>query len=125
MEPAAIIGEVWLRRTDILTLLDISDSTLRRWERSGRMPRAAWLVLRSVAQGLPVLVSRSRQWLDHRFGPDGALYTPTGYPIYPSDLWVLEFARLNGMLPARAHHRGLKTVGWNEQAAANEELAQA
>lgn len=66
------------------------------------MPRAAFLVLASVASGLPVLPSRSHQWDGHRFGRDGALYTPTGYPIYPADLWLFEFANRNGCLePAK------------------------
>ena len=77
--------------------------TFERWRTIGGMPRAAHLVLASVASGLPVLPFRSHQWADHRFGPDGALYTPTGYPIYPADLWLFEFAQVNGMLrPAAA-----------------------
>ena len=105
MESAEIIGDVWLRREQILTLLDISESTLRRWERSNCMPRAAWLVLRSVAQGLPVLPSRSDQWHGHRFGPNGALYTPTGYPIYPADLWLFEFLMINGEISQAKRRR--------------------
>jgi hypothetical protein len=98
MESAEIIEECWLRSEEIKTLLHISDSTLYRWKRSGLIPRAPWLVLRSVAQGLPVLASRSHQWAGHRFGPDGALYRPNGYPIYPGDLWVFEFLNINGAI---------------------------
>ncbi|MGB7756776.1 MAG: hypothetical protein WBL23_12000 [Salinisphaera sp.] len=36
----------------------------------------------------------------HRFARDGPLYTPTGYPIYPADLWLFEFAQRNDMLTA-------------------------
>jgi len=97
-ESTLIIDECCLRPKAIMTLLDISECTFYRWKRSGQMPRSAWLVLRSVAQGLPVLPSRSHQWELHRFGRDGALYTPTGYPIYPYDLWVFEFANKNGIL---------------------------
>ncbi|KEZ78979.1 hypothetical protein C41B8_02577 [Salinisphaera hydrothermalis C41B8] len=84
-----------MRPDQITTLLEISPATLYRWRSTGRMPRAAFLVLASVASGLPVLPSRSHQWSGHRFGRDGALYTPTGYPIYPADLWLFEFAQRN------------------------------
>ncbi|MES1935447.1 hypothetical protein [Salinisphaera hydrothermalis] len=85
-----------------MTLLDISESTFYRWKLIGTMPRAHYLVLRSVARGLPVLASMSRVWDGHYFGVDGALYTPTGYPMYPADLWLFEFANRNGCLePAK------------------------
>ncbi|WP_423824066.1 hypothetical protein V5738_08875 [Salinisphaera sp. SPP-AMP-43] len=102
MDDWSTVGDCWLRPDQIRTLLDISESTFYRWQRAGRLPRPAWLVLRSVALGLPVLPSRSNQWRDHRFGRNGALYTPTGYPIYPGDLWLFEFANKNGILePAK------------------------
>lgn len=120
MDDWSIIDDCWLRDDQIKTLLNISESTFYRWQRSGRLPRAAWLVLRSVALGLPVLPSRSHQWEDHRFGRNGALYTPTGYPIYPCDLWVLEFARMNCMLPPRLDNRLEKALSANVAEAAND-----
>lgn len=79
-----------------MMLLDISESTYYRWRAGYRMPRAASLVLRSVARGLPVLASRSRMWEGYRFAVDGSLRRPNDYPLFPGDLWLYEFLMLNG-----------------------------
>tara|TARA_B100000678_G_scaffold80352_1_gene66706 strand:- start:5680 stop:6030 length:351 start_codon:yes stop_codon:yes gene_type:complete len=87
-----------MRPRAVMTLLDISESTFYRWVQSGSMPQAHYLVMLSVARGLPVLPSRSGQWDGHFFGRSGELRTPTGYGIYPRDLWLFEFANKNGLM---------------------------
>lgn len=94
---ANIIEKTGLSDAKISTLLQVKTTTIKRWRREGHVPHQAGLILRSVALGLPILMSRSEQWDGHRFRPTGELETPTGYAIYPCDLWLFEFMQRNQM----------------------------
>lgn len=81
-------------------LLGVTPRTLQRWEQNDRIPQAAALVLRSIWSGLPVLADQI--WPGWRFAVDGSLQTPGDYPLWPRDLWALEFLYRNGLFPAAA-----------------------
>lgn len=81
-------------------LLGKSIRTLQHWEATDHVPRAPALVLRSVWSGLPVLATQ--MWRGWRFDPAGALRTPGDYPLWPSDLWGLEFLYRNGLYGSAA-----------------------
>ena len=107
---ADLLYECGLRPQQIMMLLDVSQSTYYRWRAGYPMPRAAWLVLRSVAHGLPVLMSRSSMWDGHRFAVDGTLRRPNDYPLYPGDLWLYEFLMINGEIRRSARRFGVEHV---------------
>lgn len=105
-----LLYECGLRPRQIMMLLDVSQSTYYRWRAGYPMPRAAWLVLRSVAQGLPVLPSRSDMWDGYRFAVDGSLRRPNDYPLYPGDLWLYEFLMINGEIRRMARAHGVEDL---------------
>lgn len=80
--------------------LGVSKQTLHRWESQNSVPRAPSLVLQSIWSGLPVLARA--MWSGWRFAPDGSLRTPGDYPLWPSDLWCLEFLYRNGLFSSAA-----------------------
>lgn len=91
-----LLSDIPLNDRQIMFLLGCSQSTWYRWLKVG-FPHLQTLVLRSLATGLPVSAAHSDLWEGHTFNAHGQLITPTGYPIYPNDLWLFEFMQRNGM----------------------------
>lgn len=87
-----------ITRSQAAFILGVSIRTIYRWDEKKCSPRSAALVLQSVATGLPVSMIRSSLWDGWRFHPDGYLVGPSNWPVWPSDLWRLEFATRNGIL---------------------------
>lgn len=113
-----VLYDIDLNDRQIRLVLGCPQSTWYRWLKVG-FPHAQTLILRSLASGLPVSAAHSHLWEGHSFNPRGQLITPTGYPLYPRDLWVFEFMQRNGM-NRDAWRITSGTQGANGDAAAND-----
>lgn len=101
-----VLYDIALNDRQIMFLLGCSQSTWYRWLETG-FPRLQHLVLRSLATGLPIAAGTANLWEGWRFRADGALYGPTGYPLFPYDLWVFEFLNKNGAIGPACDQSGI------------------